>query len=219
MSLAQKRVVIMVGGEMESDEFLRSQISPDDYLICADRGADYAYSLGLGPEVVVGDFDSISQEAKDFLKKAGCIFISYPTEKDKTDTEIAIDYAVEKGALEVILTCALGGRVDHELGNIYLLEKFTLSGVRMKILSRSQTIAATQESIELHVREGQTVSIFALTDEVSGITTEGLKYPLRNGRLLRGISLGISNRLIAEEARIELKEGRLLVVQVRDEHY
>lgn len=217
MSLAEVRVVIMIGGEMEKEDFLRGQISTDDYLICADRGADYAYKSGLKPKAIVGDFDSISDEAKDFYKKSGCLFLSYPPEKDRTDTEIAMDYALERGARELVITCALGGRVDHELGNIYLLEKLVKSGVKAKILSGRQIIEVIVESTELHIRAGKTVSLFALTDAVDGITTKGLKYPLINGRLSRGVSLGISNELVADRAHLDIKDGSLLVVQTRGE--
>jgi thiamine pyrophosphokinase len=205
----------MVGGEMEPEEFLKSYISPDDYLICADRGADWAYRLGFRPSAVVGDFDSVSDEAKEFFRDGGCLFIPYPAEKDQTDTEIAIDHALEMGAREIVLTCALGGRVDHEIGNVYLLEKLAKRGVKSKIVSKMQTVSLIDGSAEFRMSEGRTLSLFSLTDEAIGITTEGLKYPLRNGRLVRGTSLGISNELAADRAYVELKSGRLLAVQVR----
>jgi len=215
MAQTKERFVIMVGGEMEPEEFLKSYISPDDYLICADSGADWAYQLGFSPSAVVGDFDSVSDEAKAFFRDKGCLFIPYPAEKDWTDTEIAIDHALERGAREIVLTCALGGRVDHEIGNVYLLEKLAKGGVKSKIVSRMHTIFVIEGSAEFKVEEGRTVSLFALTDEATGITTEGLKYPLQNGKLIRGTSLGISNELAADRAYVELKGGRLLAVQVR----
>ncbi|MCL1924192.1 MAG: thiamine diphosphokinase [Defluviitaleaceae bacterium] len=201
-----KKFLIITGGYISDYSYLLGKIKDDlsdgMFIICADSGYDYALKMGIAPNVVLGDFDSIKSEVP---KSA----LNYPTKKDKTDTELALDYAIEKGAKHITLLGALGTRVDHSLANIMLLFHYRESGAHIRIINEHNELFLAKEE-NIIERSGETVSLIPLTKSL--VTTKGFEYELLGSELLPGHSLGVSNVSMKENAVIKCYKGELLII-------
>jgi len=203
------RAVIIGGGRVTDYELLKGQIKENDTIICADSGYDHAVKMGLSVSAVVGDFDSIKSIPQDVTA------IKYPSKKDMTDTELAIEYARGKGFNDFLLIAMTGSRLDHTLANILLLKGFLGRNEHAVILDEHNKIMLTDSVLHLCEPTGSIVSLLPLSD-CHGVSTENFEYPLHNASLLRGTTLGISNIMTTQHAAVSLNEGLLLVVVARD---
>lgn len=206
------RFIIVGNGEIDNLEILRRTIKKGDLIIAADGGADYVNKLFLRPDYIIGDLDSI----KTLPPKSKSIqILKFPTEKDKTDTEIAIEFALKNNASEILLFGMTSlSRIDHSVNNIFLLESLAERGVKNILFTNGGArLSAVKRDTELYKKDGNLVSLIPLTEKVENITTEGLKYKLKNEPLFRNGTRGISNVLVKSRARIRFGEGVLLVVQ------
>jgi thiamine pyrophosphokinase len=202
------RAVIISGGTISDYEYIKSQLTAEDTIICADSGYNHAVKMGLAPHIVVGDFDSAGEMPADIA----CL--PFPAKKNFTDTEIAIEYARENGFADFLLLAATGTRLDHSLTNIFLLKSFVERGENAVIINEHNKIRLTNSRLRINEPEGTIVSLLPLTDCV-GVTTQNLEYPLHNATLLVGKGLGVSN-VAKKEAAVSVKEGLLLVIVARD---
>lgn len=207
----QERVVIIANGIAPDEATVRRWLRPGDGLICADGGARTALALGLRPDAVVGDLDSLDEAQQAQLGAMGCRMAVYPVAKDWTDLELALKLAVEQGAAEIVILGALGGRIDQELANILLLLLPELE-VPARIVDERQEMFVARGEATIMGQAGHVVSLIPLGGDVTGIVTEGLLYPLRDEPLLAGPARGISNVMTGEVARVTLKSGALLIV-------
>ncbi|PKM86825.1 MAG: thiamine diphosphokinase [Firmicutes bacterium HGW-Firmicutes-12] len=205
--------LIISGGYFQSAAYYKELAKKADYVICADGGARYTAALDIIPDLVVGDFDSLTVQELDQLISNGVKTVRYPTEKDFTDTHIALLEALERGYLEVDIIAALGGRLDHTIANIMLLALPTGQEARIRILDENQELFLVRHRVVLQGRIGETISLFPLSEYVKGINTKGLKYPLQLGTFKLGVPIGISNEFLEDTAEIELEEGLLLVIK------
>jgi thiamine pyrophosphokinase len=215
-----QRVVIIANGTPPEVATVRRWLQPDDdsthvRLICADGGARAALALGLTPEVVVGDLDSLDETMQARLKAMGCRFVVYPAAKDWTDLELALKLAVQEGAAEIVILGALGGRLDQELANILLLLLPELQDIPTRIADERQEVFVMRDQAEIVGQLGDVVSLIPLGGDVAGIVTEGLLYPLRDEPLLSGPARGVSNVMTEPVARVTLRSGALLIVHPR----
>ncbi len=178
------------------------------FIIACDRGYDYAKRAGIQPHMAVGDFDSYSGEIEP-----GVAIDRYKSEKDDTDTMIAVRHAVAHGYKDLTLLCALGGRFDHTYANLQAAAFAAQSGMKVT-LSDDETViyAISRQSLQLKRQEGFSLSLFAFTDTCTGVTTKGLKYPLENAVLENTFPVGTSNEWAADEAEITVKDGVLLII-------
>ena len=215
-----KRCLIITGGPIDLG-FARSYLSEERFerVIAVDRGLAAAGALGVTPDVIVGDFDSVDPAVlAEFRRKEHIVWEVHQPEKDDTDTELAIKRALAMGATHVVLLGATGGRLDHLLGNIHLLYPCLQRGVEACILDPGNRLYLIDGERHFKRREvwGTYVSFLPLTEEVRGITLRGFKYPLTDKDIAIGTSLCISNELAEEEAAITFREGALIVVESRD---
>jgi len=206
------RAIIIANGQVHESDLGQSQVTPPDLIICANGGAGNALALGLSPDVVIGDLDSLDEGVRTRLEKTHCQFITHPTRKDETDLELAMKYAAEQGAHEILILGALGERLDHTLANVLLLALPELRSVRARILDGRQEAFLIWDETLIEGQVGDILSLLPLTEEVSGIYTAGLEYPLENGTLCRGLTRGISNTLTTPRARVRVGQGLLLAV-------
>ena len=183
-----------------------------DWIIAADGGAATALQWGWTPDTVIGDLDSLPQELQPRLKAAGCRFITFPEDKDQTDLELALWHAVQGGATEIVIMGVRGGRLDQTLANMLLLSRPEWAEVDIRVLDGQQEAFVVRHQSTIRGRVGDVVSLIALTPQVTGITTSGLKWPLHEGTLTFGSTLGISNVLTEPVAQVRVREGVLLVV-------
>ncbi len=210
------RVIIIAAGQPADDEHWARWIRSGDLVIGADGGAAQALARGWTPRVVVGDMDSLTEANRSRLEGQGCEFIRHPRAKDETDLELALTYAVEQGAEEIVILGALGGRMDHTLANVLLLALPLLRHVTARIARGGEEVLLLRggQSIRLDGIKGDRVSLLPVEGDACGVTTRGLAWPLNGDTLRFGFSRGVSNEMTGEEAWIDLREGSLIVVHV-----
>jgi thiamine pyrophosphokinase len=204
--------LLLVNGELYKPDVLRRRIRDEafDLVLGADGGARYAKTLNVTLDAVVGDMDSLSDLEQQGMKAE---FVSYPPEKDETDLELALLYAKKRGIDRIVMVGAMGGRMETTIANILLMANASLSSCRIEVWHGEQTGWAVKppgEDIAGH--PGDTLSLIPLGGYASGITTEGLKYPLKDEGLPLGSSRGISNLMDGQLARVRLAQGLLLAV-------
>jgi thiamine pyrophosphokinase len=222
-----KRVVIFVNGNLSDLSRAKKIINKQDYLIAADGGVKHILKLGLIPHVVIGDFDSTPLPLQKKLKKMckGLInqtptLIKYPTKKDKTDFELAIDYCLEKKFQEIIIFGILGDRIDHLLANIFLLTKIQTENksIKIKIIEGNKEIYILNKKVIINGHIGDELSIIPLDNKLEGATADGLYYRLIDDTLSFGSTRGISNVFIKTSVTIIVNNGIALVVHLQEKN-
>lgn len=202
--MKQNRCVVISGGDFSPV----SGISPDDFVIACDRGYVYCERLGLRPDLIISDFDSYTGPVDSEIP-----LNRFVSEKDDTDTMLAVRYAVEHGFHELLLCCALGGRLDHLIANLQSLVYAQKHGLPAVLLSEDTEIRTLAGgALRIPRREDRSLSVFALDGPCQGVCITGAKYPLANAELLPSFPLGVSNTWAGEEAVISVEEGILLIV-------
>lgn len=210
--------ILICGGTL-SAAFLRKTTEQykDAVLYAVDGGLKAADDAELLPDFLVGDFDTADAALVERYEER-CITLRHRPEKDATDTELAVDEAIARGADEIILLGATGSRMDHTLANVHMLYKMLLQGVRGYILNENNRMSLHKESFQKQKKDmfGTYVSFLPFWGEVSGLTLKGLKYPLDHKTLTAGISLGISNEVKEEKIEVSFASGYLLMIESRD---
>ncbi len=179
-----------------------------DYIIACDGGYRHAAKANIVPDLVIGDFDSYPGEIPPNIE-----VIRASTDKDDTDTMLALREALRLGYQDIVICGALGGRIDHEYANFALSAYGASRGARCILVDAHHQIFAVRNT-SVQVRRGRwtKISIFSMDSQCSGVTLRGLKYPLTNAVLTNTIPLGISNEFRADQAEITVTQGTLLVV-------
>ncbi|MBM4422574.1 MAG: thiamine diphosphokinase [Chloroflexi bacterium] len=224
--LPNTHAVIIANGELHNAALARAAIHPGDLIIAADGGANHCRALDLTPRVLIGDLDSVLPAELDALESLGAQIIRYPARKDQTDLELALDYATANGATEITVIAALGGRWDQTLANLLLLvrssdlsrltTKVVTTSARIRLIDGSQQIMFVRGpgSLTLTASPGDTASLIPIAGDAHGVNTFGLEYPLENGILRFGSTLGISNVIRSSPATVSLAEGLLVCVVI-----
>ncbi|WP_408956345.1 thiamine diphosphokinase [Natroniella sp. ANB-PHB2] len=208
-----KRAIVFINGDLKGKkDFYLRYIQKEDEIFCADGGAEHAYDLGLMPKLILGDFDSVSKEVLNYYKHKEVKLKSYPSEKDKTDSQILLEFLIEHNFEKVIIFAGLGGNLDHILGNLYLLEKFSEFDIDLSFVSPSETIEIITKQKTIKNRQNKRVSLLPLTSKVTGIDLTGFKYELTDGKMVKGDTLGLGNLITKKEAVIKLKSGKLFMI-------
>lgn len=205
-------IVIFTGGLLADGKFVRDALTRADLIIAADSGASTALDFGVSPAVVIGDFDSIDRQTGRVLRGKGCKFIVCDREKDETDTELAINYALEDNASEITILGGIeGDRIDHILANIFLLTNTTTP---IRCINGSTVVWAEKgpKTVRITGHPKDILSLIPLTSEVTDIKTDGLQYSLDHETLTMGKPRGVSNVLIKEQAVVTFGHGTLLLV-------
>jgi thiamine pyrophosphokinase len=211
------KTLIISGGELQEEIFDTLNISSFQLIIAVDGGLATLHQMNLKVDVVVGDFDTVSKELIETYKEQGIEIENFNPEKNYTDTHLAVEKAIEKGATEIVIMGALGGRFDHTLANLHILMLPLKKGIRAKIIDATNRIQLVDQALEIEDVFGKYLSLLPLTTEVKGVTIKGVKYPLVNRTLSIGESIGVSNEALkAEKPHIQVKEGVLVVIQSID---
>lgn len=210
-----RRAVILANGEIGDEAQARRRLEAlrGAMVIAANGGSHHARPLGLHPDLVIGDLDSLAPRLRRELDAAGARIEEAPARKDETDLELALLRAVEGGAQHVVVLGALGGRLDMTVANILLLTHPAFEGVRVELWAGAQTAWLVRPpGGPLPGAPGDTVSLIPVGGEAQHVTTHGLEYPLRGEALLVGPARGVSNVIAAAPARVELGGGLLLAI-------
>ena len=206
------QAVVALAGEIHDSPLVRSALNGAGLIVAADSGANRLRKLGILPHVVIGDFDSLAGEDLFHLKSVGVEFEHHPDPEQRTDGDVAIEYALKRGATSIIIVGLFGGpRYDHAVANLYLLTHprlrqtptWTVDGwTALTVLNGD---GVSQAHFQGNI--GDYVSITAVSDTVEGITTVGLKWPLQDATFTRGLNEGTSNELINDRAMIQITNG------------
>ncbi|OQY31962.1 MAG: thiamine diphosphokinase [Anaerolineaceae bacterium 4572_5.1] len=210
-----KRAIIFINGDLPNPDAARKIIRPDDFIIAADGGTRHALALGLLPSVVIGDLDSLDFANRRLLEENRVKIIEYPRDKDETDLELALNYAIDAGCKSILLVAALGGRLDQTLANLSLLIDESLAGLDVRLDDGVEEAFFARQQAQIRARIGDIVSLIPWGNPVTGIHTEGLRWSLVNETLYPHKTRGISNEMIVEDAQIQIKSGLLLIIHTR----
>ncbi|GAB4423026.1 MAG: thiamine diphosphokinase [Anaerolineales bacterium] len=213
--MSHQRIVIVANGHLPDLESAKPLFHKDDFIIAADGGANYLTEMGILPNLLIGDLDSVHAEVLRVLENEAVQIIKHPAGKDETDLELAVYAAVAKDADEILVIGALGGRLDQTLGNLSLLSAPAFAGRRIRLDDGEQEAFFCRKQVQVRGRSGDTVSLLPWGVPVSGIHTEGLRWPLSNETLYPEKTRGISNALTGESASIQIRSGLLLVIHQR----
>lgn len=214
--------LVVTGGRIDLS-FARSFLEKNsfDRVIAVDAGLEAADALGLVPDYAVGDFDTVSAPILErYRQMPFIVWECHRPEKNETDTELARSRALTLGCEEIVFLGATGGRLDHMLGNIHTLAACLKSGVKAYLIDRQNKLYLLDEGkrFSRSLLWGNYVSFLPYTEEVTGITLEGFRYPLERKDIRRGEEVGlcISNELAGEEATLHFEDGILVCVESRD---
>jgi thiamine pyrophosphokinase len=206
------KCVILTGGEPPERRLLEDCMAGSELTISVDGASDVFYKHGIIPDVLIGDFDTADKSCVKALEERGAKVIVLKEEKNETDSEAAVDYALSCGADDITILGALGGRTDHLLSNVMMLVRADMAGAKCRILTEECELLVSDKDFRLFGEQGQTVSILPLTGEICVDATD-LKYPLDNLLLKWGSSRGISNIMLGECAHISVSGGYALIVK------
>ena len=200
----EKKVCRIVGaGEMTS--FFH--VEKGDFIIAADGGLAYLNRFGVSPDLILGDFDSLSESP------AGENVLTFPVEKDDTDMMLAVKEGLSHGCEVFFLYGGVGGRLDHTLANIQTLCFLAEKGKTGILVGEKECLTALQNgSVTLSSEKGGTVSVFSAGDRAEGVFERGVKYAVENVTLTNSFPLGVSNSLISAKAEIGVKNGMLVIL-------
>ena len=211
---AHLRAVIITNGQLTDPAGARQHVRAGDWVICADGGARHARAMGLVPDVVVGDLDSIDPGLRAELEATGARFEVHPARKDETDLELALRLAVAGGVAEIDVLAVLGGRLDQSLANLLLLARPEWASAKVRVIEGNEVAWPVRggQTATVTGAVGDTLSLVPLTSTVTGVTLGGVEWPLHDATLYFGSTWTISNALSAPTARLQVGEGLVLVV-------
>ncbi|MBO4591754.1 MAG: thiamine diphosphokinase [Eubacterium sp.] len=211
------RCLIVAGGEVDRSFLRQTFDSMDDvYVIGADKGVVYASEAGIKIDKAIGDFDSVSTEEKIRITELYDTELLIP-EKDDTDTEHALKYAIDMCPEEIIMMGCTGSRLDHTFSSVRILKNAYDAGISAYLLNKTNRIRIAKG--ELYIKKenalGKYISIMPYGDKAEGITLKGFKYPLENYTLPAEKGLGISNEITSDEAYI-CSDDYLIIMETID---
>ncbi len=205
-------LLVLAGGTSPSPDALRA-LPPAAMCIAADSGLDHARVLGLIPDLLIGDLDSVSAESLAWAEREGVPIHRYPADKDQTDLELALSHAVELEPARIVVAGIGGGRLDHFLANFMVLAQRRFAGPDIDGLIDGALISVVHRQRALSGRRGELISLLPAHGDAVGVSTTGLRWPLHDETLRAGTSRGVSNLFADEAASVSLEHGTLLAIQ------
>jgi len=208
------RAAIFLNGAPDSKRLLQAVAGHADFVVAADGGARYALAAGIIPDLIVGDMDSLGEDLTREMEASGAELERHPVRKDKMDGHLAVYAARAKGATTAKFVCAMGGKVGAVFAVPHILLAAERQGLRSNVVADWGTmfvVEAGSGAVEGTV--GDSVSVFPLDGPATGVTLEGMGYPLTDATLEPGDTLGFHNELVGGEAKVSVEDGTLLVVQ------
>jgi len=208
------KCTIFANGLFSPDARIDPKMLRHDYVIATDGGALHCHALGITPNLVVGDMDSIPLRLLYELRRQGVETRTFPERKDHTDLELAIDLAIERGMTDLTVLSALGLRWDMSIAAVMLLAASRFAGIRIVLRDGATDLFCLRgrQRLDLAATPGERLSLIPLGGPALGVTLHGLDYPLDDHRIPLGSTLGISNVVTRPEVSIEIREGLLLCV-------
>lgn len=208
------KCIIVAAGDLTMGELVTA---PEDFVIAVDGGLGYCGILEVEPDLIIGDFDSVSDAEKQAIgslkEQIPGRIIELPVQKDDTDTMAALKYGLERGYQDFRIYAATGGRLEHTIANIQALLYLKNHGAVGYLVDGTGMILVLQNEA-IHLKKGMEgyLSLFSLGRQARGVTIQGMKYPLEDYTMTNDYPIGISNEFIGEEAVIQVEDGELVCI-------
>ncbi len=177
------------------------------FIIACDSGYENARKMGVRPDLIVGDFDSAPRPDTDVP------IFEYPTRKDDTDTMLAVRHALDGGYTDIVIICALGGRLDHMYANLQTAAFVVEKGGICRIIGENEEITVFCGKMRFPRKKGYSLSVFSMTDRAEGVTVRGTKYEVSDVVINNTYPIGTSNVWMEEEAEVSVRKGMLTVIE------
>jgi len=208
----KNKIAIIANGTINDLGFHKKLLENKDIIICADGGSNNAKKMDVIPDYIIGDLDSTDTSTIVFFRDKGTEIIK-DTNENKTDLELAISLAETLDPFEIIIVGAFGDRIDHTLANIYCLSKIN-SNIKAQVVDEKNIVELLEDQIEIDANKDDIISVVPISD-ISDLNYEGFKWNLKNFNANAGW-FAISNRLIGKKGKLNLKDGKILVVKSKE---
>lgn len=211
--MSKNCTVVLAFIENYDKEFILEHVKAADYVVCADAGQQIAKKYDFIPDVVIGDFDSTTEDIK-----LDCKYITYPVEKDITDAEACVLHCIDEGVDDITFLGGMGGRLDHTLGALSLLIKFKDDMKRIRLIDKRNQIEILENG-SITIEKDSSYRFFSIVpvyESISGVSIEGAKYPLDNVTMVKASTLGISNEIEADKAKVTIADGIAYIIRSSD---
>lgn len=205
------KALIISSGAIDNYDKLMEMFQEVDYILCADGGLNHLAKLDLLPHMVIGDLDSITELGRKYIEDKNINTIKYPSIKDATDTELAIEYLIEKNYKEIILMGGTGTRLDHTMANIFLLNMIKDKGAIGKIIDNNNIIQLLDKDMEIQNLEDAYVSIIPIVEEGINVSLDGFYYDLIKEDIGFASTVGVSNKVTRHKAQIKVHSGKAII--------
>lgn len=213
-NIKQRKALVIGAGSISNPDNYKEILSGFDYVITADGGYDNAKILNLKPDLLVGDFDSISHKTMIDLPE-GLKIIKYPSEKDMSDMEIALDYLVENSFTHALIVGGIGTRLDHSISNIFTIFKYSSKNLKITIVDDKNIITDIKPQMRFE-KDNYFYSLIPISTEGIVVSLRGFYYDLIEQKIEFGSTLGVSNYIVEENSTIELHSGAGLLIKSID---
>lgn len=210
-----KKALLISGGRQVSKELIEKYL--DRFIIVADGGARLLMKYDLGANLLLGDLDSIGEEALTYIREHKIEVKKFPAKKDFTDTELALSYLVDEGYKDIVILGALGTRLDHEFANLLNLKKLYNKKVKAKIEDDYNEVIYVEEGTYGFVKTNKKYFSLINAGDRMNFTTKGLYYEVENLEIdSENPSRGVSNEMVGDSATIKINSGSAFIIQSRD---
>jgi len=203
---------LFLNGEFEQGKTPVFSFKKENLTIAVDGGIRHLAGLDIVPDIIIGDLDSVGADQLRWCREHNVVIKQYPPEKNETDFELALEYAITHGAGKIIVFGALGGRIDHTIANISLISSSRYEGKDITIIAAGEEITFIHSKSIVSGKAGDLISLLPWGKKADGVTTTNLKYVLQDETLYPDRSRGMSNVMMADDAIIECRKGKLLCV-------
>ncbi|HHX69524.1 MAG: thiamine diphosphokinase [Miniphocaeibacter sp.] len=207
--------LIVSGGDRVNDNLLKNYSSKADFIIAVDKGAESLIANNIKIDLLVGDFDSISEKSLNILKERKTSIKKLEIEKDESDTEAALNYLIKNNYSKIFMLNCTGSRLDHTISNIFLLKKLLDDNIEAYLLDNNNRVRMINSKARIK-KEYENISIIPLTVDGINISLEGFYYKLSNEEIEYGSSRCISNFLINDFGNVIINSGLALIIESND---
>lgn len=206
--------ILICAGDMNLTQI---EAAKEDYVIAVDGGYLYCQFLGIEPQLVIGDFDSIGEEHEEALAQYAAKYpqrlVRLQPEKDDTDTLAAVKEGLKRGYRNFRFYAAMGGRIEHTIANMQTLLFLKEQGAQGYLMdAECMVFVICEEEIAFRREMEGYLSLFAMNGQAAGVTIRHMKYPLQDATVTESFPIGISNEYIGEAASVSVKKGNLLAI-------
>jgi thiamine pyrophosphokinase len=208
-------VLIFANGDFDAGPWIQPYFQNASVIIAADGGVRHLETLGRSPDLIIGDLDSADSELIATLNRSGARVISFPSDKDETDLELALFYAQRNFDSPILVFGATGGRIDHYLANLLLLAHPNLLELDISYIARGYRIWSVHDRTSIVGEPGDLISLIPINGKANITATSGLRWPLNNEILDFGPTRGVSNELAGERAELELDSGAIICIHIK----